>query len=104
MKLYAVIVDNLGTRKSFAARADNPAAAARQVLDEENGPRYFEQLNVYMLQELAGTPKDGEQISVSDKGDDDRKHRANGPSCGRIGTEVLDPCTFGVHRIRTGCA
>jgi hypothetical protein len=54
MKLFAVVVSNFQDVKSYSVRAYSPADATRAVLDADDGPRYFQALHVYPLQELAG--------------------------------------------------
>jgi hypothetical protein len=63
MKLYAVVIDNLGDRKSFAVRADNPAAAVRLVLDADGVSRNFQALQVFALEELAGVSEISDSVN-----------------------------------------
>ena len=55
MNLYAVAVENLGTRIGHAVRADSPGAALQRLLDA--GLRHFQRIDVYKLdEELLAVP------------------------------------------------
>lgn len=63
--LFAIVVSNLGTVKSYAVRAESPAAAMRLLLDADGGPsRHFDHIDVYKLEEIITVGASDNDVAV----------------------------------------